>query len=136
MTHYVGMKDLMMLKFAGEEDCPEEISSVAFEGDLEALAALLTATYPEYLSSLLVRGGLDVDKDYYSLFNNRVSAFTGKAWEGTYWVGDLRNDLGFTTEHQTYKDLATERRYEGAFEELNQQHLTGVTNSSESEGSV
>lgn len=127
MTHYIGMKDLMIMKFAAEEDCPEEVAAAAFEGDLEALSDLLNTHYPDYLASLLERGGLDTQREYFPLFGNRISAFTGQQWEGTYWVGNLRSDLGFTTEHQVYKDMATEQRYDGAFDELNQQHLNSVT---------
>lgn len=127
MSHYVGLKDLMLLEFHLEDECPQEIIDIATQGDFKGVAALLDSKYEDFRDTLLNEAGLDTNGYFYSLEGKRRSNFTGNIQQDIWWVGDLRKDLGFTTEHQVYKDLTTQKKYEGVAEEIMHTGIEGGT---------
>lgn len=120
MSHYVSLKDMMLLDFSNESDCPEELLSTLATGDFEGAAELLNFKYQDFLEKLLHHTFIDTEQYYFCDNSTRRSNFNKEEiWTGPHWVGTLRKDLdGFSTEHSVFQELATQEKYEGFAEEV------------------
>lgn len=135
MTHYVSLKDILDLETSEIVPWPEDLSSAIEAENWSEAATLLDSKYTEFRNVLLELTGLDTKEYFYSTdvihnpnkrreeyhIGTRRSVFSGEVWSGPHWIGQLRSDLGFTTEHEILRQFYTEEKYKGIEEEILQE---------------